>query len=116
MSPGTTGRSRRDRHIDEVLLVNAIRNLAVGALAGAVGTAAMDLLWYQRYRKKGGKEPLQRWESAAGVTKWGEASAPGQLGEKVERAVIGGTPPDRWARPTTNLVHWATGIGWGIQY
>ena len=25
-------------------------------------------------------------------------------------------PPDRWARATTNVVHWVTGIGWGVQY
>ncbi|HEY4377835.1 MAG TPA: hypothetical protein VGM93_11790, partial [Acidimicrobiales bacterium] len=25
-------------------------------------------------------------------------------------------PPDGWARATTNVVHWATGIGWCIQY
>ncbi|HEX6785663.1 MAG TPA: hypothetical protein VF076_00585, partial [Acidimicrobiales bacterium] len=25
-------------------------------------------------------------------------------------------PPDAWARATTNVTHWATGIGWGIQY
>jgi hypothetical protein len=116
VSPGATGHGRRDRHIDEVLLVNGIRNLAVGALAGAVGTAAMDLVWYRRYRRNEGKDPLARWELAAGVTRWEEASAPGQLGQKVERLLIRRPPPDRWARPTTNLVHWATGIGWGIQY
>ena len=25
-------------------------------------------------------------------------------------------PPDAWARAATNVVHWATGIGWGVQY
>jgi hypothetical protein len=24
-------------------------------------------------------------------------------------------PDDAWARPTTNVAHWATGIGWDIQ-
>ena len=24
--------------------------------------------------------------------------------------------PDSWARSTTNVVHWATGIGWGAQF
>jgi hypothetical protein len=45
-------------------------------VAGAVGTAAMDLLLYRRYRREGGKEPPGRWELAAGVTSWDEASAP----------------------------------------
>jgi len=87
-----------------------------GAVAGAVGTAAMDLLWYSRYRRGGGKDPLPQWESSSGVLSWADASAPGQLGEKVERAVIRRQPPDRWARTTTNAVHWATGIGWAAQY
>jgi len=87
-----------------------------GAMAGAVGTAAMDLWQYQRYRRDGGKEPLGRWELAAGVTSWEKASAPGQIGQKLARFVTGRPPPDRWARAATNIVHWATGIGWGLQY
>jgi hypothetical protein len=90
--------------------------LAVGALSGAVGTAAMDLLLYRRYRRVGGQDSAWRWESAEGVTSWDAASAPGQLGEKVERLVTRRPPPDRWARPTTNAVHWATGAAWGLQY
>ena len=91
------------------------RQLAAGAVAGAVGTAAMDLLLYQRYRRDGGKDASRR-ALAAGVTSWEEASAPGQVGQKLERLVTRRPPPDRWARTTTNLVHWATGIGWGLQY
>jgi len=87
-----------------------------GAIAGAVGTAAMDLLLYVRYRRGGGKDPFLRWELAGGVMGWADASAPGQLGEKVERAVTGREPPERWARTTTNVVHWATGMGWAAQY
>jgi hypothetical protein len=92
------------------------RRLVAGALAGVVGTTAMDLVLYVRYRREGGKDSVYRWEFAGGVTSWEEASAPGQLGQKVERFVTGGPPPDDWARPTTNLVHWATGVGWGLQY
>ena len=93
-----------------------VGHLVRGAVAGAVGTAAMDLLLYARQRRAGGKEPLLEWEFASGVTSWDGASAPGQLGQKVERAVTRQPPPDQWARTTTNLVHWATGIGWGAQY
>ncbi len=92
------------------------RRLAVGALSGAVGTVAMDALLYLGYRREGGKDGVWRWESAEGVTSWAGASAPGQVGEKLERLVLRRPPPDRWARPTTNLVHWATGAGWGLQY
>jgi hypothetical protein len=93
-----------------------VRRAVGGAIAGAVGTAAMDLLLYTRYRRGGGKDPFLRWEFAGAVLSWADASAPGQLGQKVERAVTGREPPERWARPTTNVVHWATGIGWAAQY
>jgi hypothetical protein len=92
------------------------RHLVKGAVAGAAGTAAMDLLLYLRQRRAGGTEPLFEWELAAGVMTWDDASAPGQLGQKLERLITRRPPPDRWARTTTNLVHWATGIGWGAQY
>ena len=93
-----------------------VRRLVAGAVAGAVATAAMDLLLYQRYRREGGKETLARWELAAGVSSWDDASAPGRIGRQVEHLVTGRPPPDSWARATTNVVHWATGIGWAVQY
>ena len=92
------------------------RHIVFGAVAGAVGTLAMDLVWYRRYQRDGGTDSLWSWESAEGVATWDAASAPGQLGRKVERLVTREEPPDEWARPTTNLVHWATGVGWGAQY
>jgi hypothetical protein len=98
------------------MLMRLSRYLALGALAGVAGTAAMDLVLYRRYRRSGGEDSLWRWEFAGAVTNWDQASAPGKLGEKLERTVTGQQPPDEWARPTTNLVHWATGISWGVQY
>jgi len=100
----------------EVVVKALGRHVVAGALAGAVGTAALDLVQYGRYRRGGGHEGPWAWESAEDVTSWDQASAPGQLGAKVERAVTGEEPPASWARPTTNLVHWATGIGWAIPY
>ena len=93
-----------------------VRSVVRGALAGAVGTAAMDLLLYERYRRDGGKDSFGRWEFAAAVTRWDDASAPGKVGQKALRVVTGQEPPEEWAGPTTNLMHWATGVGWGIQY
>jgi hypothetical protein len=87
-----------------------------GAVAGTVGTAAMDLVLYRRYRRDGGEESARTWETAEDVKTWDQASAPGRLGEKAERVVIRHEPPQSWARPTTNLVHWATGVGWAISY
>jgi hypothetical protein len=93
-----------------------VRNVGAGAVAGAVGTAAMDLLLYARYRRDGGKESLRSWEFADGVMSWDDASAPGQLARKALREVTGNEPPEEWARPATNIVHWATGVGWGVAY
>jgi hypothetical protein len=93
-----------------------MRNLAAGVVAGAVGTGVMDLLLYTRYRREGGTDSLWRWEFADSVTNWDQASAPGQLGYMALRAVTDKRPPDEWARPTTNLMHWVTGVGWGVQY
>lgn len=92
------------------------RRVGIGALSGVAGTAAMDLLLYRRHRREGGADSAWRWETAEGVTSWDTASAPGQLGRKVERLITGQPPPDRWARSTTNAVHWATGAMWGLQY
>ena len=95
--------------------MNLVRILAAGAIAGAAGTLAMDLLWYRRYRREKGTEAFAPWEFARDVESWETASAPGQVGKKVEELVLHQTPPDTWARPTTNVVHWATGVGWGIN-
>jgi hypothetical protein len=96
--------------------VRFVRNVAAGSVAGAIGTAAMDLLLYARYRRDGGKDGPWRWELAGSVMSWDDASAPGQLGRKVLRRAIGDDPPNDWARPTTNILHWATGVGWGALY
>jgi hypothetical protein len=96
--------------------MNVITSVGAGMIAGAVGTAAMDLLWYRRYRRQGGRVRFLRWESGGDITTWDAASAPGEVGRKLEELLTGITPPDSWARPTTNAVHWATGIGWGLSY
>ena len=93
-----------------------IRAALLGAAAGAAGTAAMDLVGYRRYRKGGGTEGLTPWETAENVNKWADAPAPAQFGKRVFERITGHDLPDHRARSTTNLVHWATGIGWGAQF
>jgi hypothetical protein len=46
-----------------------VRNIGAGALAGAIGTGAMDLLLFERYRRGGGEHTLRRWEFAEDVTR-----------------------------------------------
>ena len=86
---------------------------ARGALAGAIGTAAMDTLWYYRYRRGGGKSGFLDWETSAGLHGWEDAPAPAKFGRLViDRALHRELPAQR-ARLTNNVVHWSTGVGWG---
>jgi hypothetical protein len=96
--------------------VNPVGAVTLGAAAGAVGTAAMDLVWYRRYRNGGGQQWLLAWETADGVDKWDDASAPGQVGRRLVEGFTLCELPDRWARTTTNVVQWATGLAWGAQF
>src|SRR6266545_1699685 len=50
--------------------------LAQGLAAGAVGTAAMDLVQFARYKLGGGEEGLLAWEFSAGLEDWEHAPAP----------------------------------------
>lgn len=87
-----------------------------GALAGAVGTLAMDLLWYRRYRRGGGRSAFTSWEFSAGLTGWDDAPAPAQFGKRlIEGAFQVELPPQR-ARLVNNAMHWATGVGWGTVF
>ena len=99
-----TGTTKRGGHL--------VRGGVTGLVAGAVGTAAMDGLWYLRYRRGGGTQAPLEWEFSADTNSWGEVSAPGQVGHLVLRRLVGPDVPDRWARTTQNVVHWATGTGW----
>ena len=93
-----------------------VKAVVLGAVAGAGGTLAMDLVLFRRYRHGGGTDPFVAWETARGVGTWDDASAPGQVGKRVAELLTGREPPPRWARRTTNVVHWATGVGWGAQF
>ena len=96
------------------VLSSAAGRLAAGAVGGAVGTLAMDLTWYARYRRGGGQEGFVDWETAAGTTSYEGAPAPGQVGRKLAAAVLHREPPPSSARAMTNAVHWATGVQWGV--
>ncbi len=96
--------------------VSVLGALARGAVAGAVGTAAMDAVWFARYKRQGGEQGLWAWETSEGLDSWEDASAPGQVGRRLVRSVCHRDPADRWARLTTNMMHWAYGLAWGAQY
>jgi hypothetical protein len=83
-----------------------------GAVAGAVGTAAMDAFWYARHRLSGGTEDPLTWEFG-GPSDWESVSAPALLGRRLFEAVTQRPLEARWARLTNTVMHWGYGIGWG---
>ncbi|BBU24384.1 hypothetical protein [Mycobacterium xenopi] len=87
-----------------------------GALAGAVGTLAMDLLWYRRYRRQGGDSGFAAWETSAGLATWEDAPAPAQVGKRLFEGVFDRDLAPTRARLVNNVVHWAIGSGWGALF
>jgi hypothetical protein len=84
-----------------------------GALAGVVATAAMDLLWYRRYRAAGGDSSFPTWELTTEATDFGDdAPAPARVGKRLATAVGVELSADS-VGATNDVVHWMTGIGWG---
>ena len=91
-------------------------NLIRGALAGAVGIAAMDLLWYGRYRRGGGDSDFVDWETSAGLGNWDNAPAPAQFGRRVVEKTLHRELPAGQVRLINNVVHWSTGVAAGAIF
>jgi hypothetical protein len=83
-----------------------------GAIAGALGTLAMDLVWYRRFRAGGGTQSFVPWETSEGTAGYEGAPAPARTAKAVAD-LVGIDLPEGSARSVNNAVHWATGIGWG---
>lgn len=83
-----------------------------GAIAGLVATAAMDAVWYQRYRAGGGHQSFTEWEFSSSMVGFDKAPAPAKTGKLVADTVGIELPPES-AGTVNNVVHWGTGIGWG---
>lgn len=96
-------------------MTSLLTRIVAGVAAGAVGTLAMDLVWYRRYRQGGGDQGFVEWEFSASTNSFEDASAPGQAGEWVTGAV-GVRLPDQRASETANVVHWLTGVGYGVAH
>jgi hypothetical protein len=90
--------------------------LARGVVAGALGTTAMDLVMYRRYRREGGAQPLLEWEFSAGLEDWEGAAAPAHVGRRVVEGLFQVELAPKWARLTNNIMHWGYGLVWGAQY
>ncbi len=87
--------------------------VARGLLAATVGTLAMDVLWYGRYRRGGGESGFVDWELSAGLEDWENASAPGKVGKRLYEGFFQRELPARYAALTNNVMHWGYGLGWG---
>jgi hypothetical protein len=87
-----------------------------GLLAGAVGTTAMDLLLFTRYRRGGGTDRLPAWEFSAAVTDWNAAPAPAQVGRRLVEGLFQRRLPDGRAALVNNITHWGFGVLAGAQY
>lgn len=87
-----------------------------GAVAGVLGTLAMDLVWFARYRTSGGDQSFVKWDLASDVEDYEHASAPAQVGRRLAEGLLEKELDPKTAAPMTNLVHWATGAGWGMAH
>ena len=79
--------------------------VARGLMAGAVGTLAMDLIWYARHRGEGGTTAFADWETAGGLDDWENAPAPAQVGKRLVEGLVKRELKAERARLTTNVVH-----------
>ncbi|HUZ69182.1 MAG TPA: hypothetical protein VMU65_05670 [Candidatus Saccharimonadales bacterium] len=86
-----------------------------GLVAAAVGTAAMDLYWYFRYRASGGTSGPLQWEFG-GEPDWEKVSAPAKVGKRLFEGFTQRSLSERWAVLTNNVMHWGYGVGWGVAY
>jgi hypothetical protein len=89
--------------------------VARGAIAGAIGTVAMDVVWFRRYKREGGELGFVEWEFSS-KPDWGEVSAPGQVGKRIIEGFLQRDLPAESAPLVNNVMHWGYGVLWGVQY
>lgn len=87
-----------------------------GLAAGAVGTAAMDLLWFVRYKRGGGEGGFVDWEFSRGLDSWDDAGPPAQVGRRLFEGLLQRELPDARAALVNDVMHWSYGLAWGAQY
>ncbi|MGI9658342.1 MAG: hypothetical protein ACR2OD_05490 [Gaiellaceae bacterium] len=87
-----------------------------GAIAGTVGTVAMDLVWYARHRRGGGSTPFVDWELSRTTTSYDNAAAPAQVGKRMVESLFQTELGPGTAATMNNVVHFATGAGWGALH
>ncbi|MEZ5412183.1 MAG: hypothetical protein R2761_29395 [Acidimicrobiales bacterium] len=90
------------------------RRALAGVLAGAAGTLAMDAYQFRGERRRGAASRFADWElSSRQVASFDDGGAPAEIGRRAAEQV-GVQIPDRRAGVTQDVVHWSTGVGWGL--
>src|ERR1700750_811650 len=87
-----------------------------GLAAGAVGTLAMDLLLYARYRRGGGKQHLLGWAFSSGLSGLDGAPPPGKVDKRLFEGLFQKKLPPQRAELVSNVTHWAYGMLNGALY
>lgn len=93
-----------------------LRAAARGVVAAAVGTLALDVLGYVRYKRAGGESSFLDWDLSVGLDKWDAASAPAQVGKRLYEGLLQQELPAEKASLTNNVMHWSYGLSWGAEY
>jgi len=83
---------------------------------GAVGTLAMDLLLYARYRRGGGQQHLFAWEFSSGLSSWDEAAGTRASRQAPVRRALPEKTPAATGRTGQQHHHWAYGMLNGALY
>jgi hypothetical protein len=101
---------------EETMISDYRRAIGQGVAAAALGTLAMDLFLYRRYRREGGETAFAAWESSAGLERWEDAPAPAKVGKRLIETVTRRQLSPRWARTVNNLTHWGYGVSAGAPF
>ncbi len=87
-----------------------------GLVAGAVGTAAMDAVWFSRYKRGGGQGGFAAWEFTSELGSWEQAPAPAQVGKRFVDGLFELQLSPEHAGLMNNITHWLYGMLGGMQY
>jgi len=87
-----------------------------GMLAGVVGTFAMDLSLFARYKRGGGVDRFVSWETSAGLDGWEQAPAPALVGKRLVEGLFQRELAPVRAPLVNNIMHWGYGVANSVQY